>query len=140
MVKINRLNYVTPTAEFLHDCLDVLVTLQDDESLEEEECFLVQVSTPQCLLNKMKQRNAKFIEPDYPSIMVLELTPTIIYAAIKKYVESGKNLYWIKLYHLIQDLTLEEIDATFYRKQLKNTADLTKKPKKNDLDNEKMFE
>ena len=140
MVKITRLNYITPTAEFLHDCLDVLITLQDDEALEEEFCYLVQLTTPQCLINKMNQRKMKFIEPDYPSIIVVALTPPIINAAIKKYVESEKNLYWIKLYHLIQDLTLEEIDSIFYRKELKNIADLTKKPKSTDFDDEKSFE
>jgi hypothetical protein len=140
MVKITRLNYITPTPEFLHDCLDVLITLQDDEALEEEFCYLVQLTTPQCLINKMNQRKMKFIEPDYPSIIVVALTPPIINAAIKKYVESEKNLYWIKLYHLIQDLTLEEIDSIFYRKELKNIADLTKKPKSTDFDDEKSFE
>ena len=138
MVKINKLNYITPTAEFLHDCIDVLITLQEDDG--DEFCYLVQVSTPQCLINKMNQRKMKFIEPDYPSIIVLALTPPIIYAAIKKYVESDKNLYWIKLYHIIQDLTLEEIDQTFYRKKLNNIVDLTKKPKSTDFDDEKSFE
>jgi hypothetical protein len=138
MVKITKLNYITPSAEFLHDCIDVLITLQEGDG--DEFCYLVQVSTPQCLINKMNQRKMKFIEPDYPSIIVLALTPPIIHAAIKKYVESDKNLYWIKLYHIIQDLTLEEIDATFYRKELKNIVDLTKKPKSTDFDDEKSFE
>jgi hypothetical protein len=56
-----------------------------------------------------------FILPDYPSIIVSKLTDDIIRAAIESFINSDDEVRWLKLYHIMPQLTIQEIDEILYR-------------------------
>ena len=71
----------------------------------------------------MKSEKSYFLSPDYPCIIVSKLTDDIIRAAIESFInpkdsiDSDDELRWLKLYHVIPKLTIQEIDEILYRKK-----------------------
>ena len=65
----------------------------------------------------MEEKKIPFLSPDYPSIIVSKLTDDIIRVAIESFINSDDGIYWLKLYHLMPKLTLEEIDEILHRKK-----------------------
>ncbi len=78
------------------DCVDVFVTLKDDDLT-----YLFEVTTPQALASHMDDRNQKFLEPFYPFIIVQELTPVVIKEALEAFIIEKEDSFWFKLYHSI---------------------------------------
>jgi hypothetical protein len=119
-VKIKKLKYLVAPKDLLNDAVDVLVDLEDDS---DEFGYVVEVTTPQFLLTIMEKEKSAFLSPDYPCIIVSKLTDDIIRAAIESFInpqDSGniyEELYWLKLYHLIPSLEMEDVNELYNRKK-----------------------
>ncbi len=119
-VKIKKIEYLVAPKDFLNDAVDVLVDLEDDS---DEFGYVVEVTTPQFLLTIMEKEKSAFLSPDYPCIIVSKLTDDIIRAAIESFInpqDSGniyEELYWLKLYHLIPSLEMEDVNELYNRKK-----------------------
>jgi len=116
-IKIKKISYLIPPRDTLNDALDVFVTLEDDYCTDEFRYF-IEVTTPQFLATIIeKDNNNAFLLPDYPCIIVSKLTDDIIRAAIESFINSDDETRWLKLYHIMPKLTIEEIDEILYRKK-----------------------
>ena len=119
-VKIKKIEYLVAPKDLLNDAVDVLVDLEDDS---DEFGYVVEVTTPQFLSTIMEKEKSAFLSPDYPCIIVSKLTDDIIRAAIESFInpqDSGniyEELYWLKLYHLIPSLEMEDVNELYDRKK-----------------------
>ena len=121
-VKIKKIEYLIPPRDIFNDALDVFVTLEDDYCTD-GFCYFIEVTTPQFLSITMEKENNAFLLPEYPCIIVSKLTDDIIQAAIESFInpqDSGniyEELYWLKLYHLIPSLRMEDVNELYDRKK-----------------------
>jgi len=120
-MEIKEIKYLVPPTDLLNDCLDVFVTLEDeDDYCTDEFSYLVEVTTPQFLSALMEREKSDFLSPGYPYIIVSKLTDDIIKASIESFINTEKNLYWLKLYHITATLEIEDINEILYRKKKKS--------------------
>ena len=105
-----------PPRDIFNDALDVFVSLENDSSTD-GFCYFIEVTTPQFLSTIMEKENNAFLLPDYPCIIVSKLTDDIIRAAIESFINSDDEVRWLKLYHIIPQLNIQEIDEILYRKK-----------------------
>ena len=63
----------------------------------------MELTTFQFLSTIMEKEKSAFLSPDYLCIIISKLT--------------DDKLYWIKLYHVITKLTIQEVDKILYRKK-----------------------
>lgn len=119
-VKIKKISYLIPPRDILNDAVDVLIDLEDDF---DEFGYVVEVTTPQFLSTIMEKEKNGFLSPDYPCIIVSKLTDAIIRAAIESFInpEDSGNIYeesyWLKLYHVIPSLNMEDVNELYDRKK-----------------------
>lgn len=78
--------------DIYNGAVDVFVSLEGDP-------FEYWVE-PQVFSSYMEENNLNFIEPTYPSIIVRELTPSVIREALEAYAVDKEDAYWLKLYHI----------------------------------------
>ena len=115
-MKINKVKSLTVFYVGLTDIydgwLDVFVTLEDDDS---EYSF--EVTTPQALASQMDRTKQKFVEPDFPCIIVRELTGPVIKEAIEAFLndEEAEDDFWFKLYHSIPYFTTDDLNLIIDR-------------------------
>ena len=79
------------------------------------------VTTPQFISSFIKKSKSDFLEPGYPYIIVSKLTDEIIQAAIQAYIDTEDDSYWLKLYHIVPTLDIEDINEILDRKEKENT-------------------
>ena len=103
----------------MNDCLDVFVILEDDYCTD-EFAYLVEVTTPQFLSALMAKFKDNFLPPGYPYIIVSKLTDEIIQAAIQAYIDTEDDSYWLKLYHIVATVDIEDINEILDRKKQQN--------------------
>ena len=115
-IKIKKIEYLIPPRDIFNDALDVFVTLEDDYCTDDFRYF-IEITTPQFLSTMMEKENNTFLLPDYPCIIVSKLTDDIIRAAIESFINSDDEVHWLKLYHIMPKLTMNEIDEILYRKK-----------------------
>ena len=115
-IKIKKIKYLVPPRDIFNDALDVFVTLEDDYCTD-GFCYFVEITTPQFLSTIMEKENNAFLLPNYPCIIVSKLTDDIIRAAIESFINSDDEVRWLKLYHIIPQLNIQEIDEILYRKK-----------------------
>jgi len=121
-VKIKEITYLIPPRNLFEDIVDVLVTLED-EYCTEGFCYFVEVTTPQFLSTLMEKQKMEFLPPDYPFIIVSKLTDDTIRAAIESFINPQDPIniydewYWLKLYHIIPNLEMEDVNELFDRKK-----------------------
>ena len=119
-IKIKKISYLIPPRDMLNDALDVIVELEENS---DEFGYVVEVTTPQFLSTLMEKEKSTFLSPDYPCIIVSKLTDDIIQAAIESFInpKDSENIYeelfWLKLYHLIPSLTIEDVNELYDRKK-----------------------
>ena len=115
-VKIKKISYLIPPRDMLNDAVDVLVDLEENS---DEFGYVVEVTTPQFLSTMMEKEKSSFLSPDYPCIIVSKLTDDIIESFInpQDYGNIYEELYWLKLYHLIPSLTMEDVNELYDRKK-----------------------
>ena len=119
-IKIKKISYLIPPRDMLNDALDVIVELEENS---DEFGYVVEVTTPQFLSTLMEKEKSTFLSPDYPCIIVSKLTDDIIQAAIESFInpKDSENIYeelfWLKLYHLIPSLTMEDVNELYDRKK-----------------------
>jgi len=115
-MKVKEIKYLTSPTDRINDCLDIFVVLEDNYCTND----LVEVTTPQFISAVMKKSKSDFLEPGYPYIIVSKLTDEIIQAAIQAYIDTEDDLYWLKLYHIVPTLDIEDINEILYRKKQEN--------------------
>ena len=116
-VKIKEIKYLIPPRDIFNDALDVFVSLENDNYCTDGFYYFIEVTTPQFLSTMMEKGNNTFLLPDYPYIIVSKLTDDIIRAAIESFINSDDEVRWLKLYHIIPKLDIQEIDEILYRKK-----------------------
>ena len=114
-MKIKEISYLDPKVDLENDCLDVFVTLENDDY------YLIEVTTPKFFYTLMEKFKSNFVPPSYPYIIVSKLTDDIIRAAIQEFIDTEEDSYWLKLYHVIATLNIEDINEILYRKEKENT-------------------
>ena len=115
-VKIKEISYLIPPRDLFNDALDVFVILEDDYCTD-DFCYIIEVTTLQFLSTILEKGNNGFLLPDYPFIIVSKLTDDIIQAAIESFVNSDDEARWLKLYHIMPTLNIQEINEILYRKK-----------------------
>lgn len=110
-MKIKEISYLDPLVDLENDCLDVFVTLENDDY------YLTEVTTPKFFYTLMEKSKSNFVPPSYPYIIVSKLTDDIIRAAIQEFIDTEEDSYWLKLYHVIATLNIEDINEILYRKE-----------------------
>ena len=93
-----------------NDCLDVYVTLEDDDFE-----YSLEVGTPEFFSSYMTKRNQNFFEPSYPFIIVRELRIEVIREAIEAFINESEDGYWFKFYHSVACLTMDDLSSTINR-------------------------
>lgn len=114
-MKIKEISYLDPQVDLENDCLDVFVTLENDDY------YLIEVTTPRFFYTLMKKFKSNFVPPSYPYIIVSKLTDDIIRAAIQEFIDTKEDSYWLKLYHMTATLKIEDINEILDRKEKENT-------------------
>ena len=114
-MKIKEISYLDPQVDLENDCLDVFVTLENDDY------YLIEVTTPKFFYTLMEKFKSNFVPPSYPYIIVSKLTDDIIRAAIQEFIDIKEDSYWLKLYHMTATLNIEDINEILYRKEKENT-------------------
>ena len=122
-MKIKNISYISPPSDLINDCLDVIVSL-DDENCNNGFAYVVEVTTPQCLGADMEESQSKFLEPSYPVIIVSKLTHEIIEAAIESFVNTTEDSFWLKLYHTTFALEIEDLNEIIKKKKKEVEAKL----------------
>jgi hypothetical protein len=107
-MKIKEISYLGPIVDLENSCIDVIVTLENDDF------YVVEVTTPRFFYTLMENN---FVPPCYPSIIVSKLTDDIIRAAMQEYIDSEEDSYWLKLYHITATLKIEDINEILDRKE-----------------------
>jgi hypothetical protein len=115
-MKIKKIEYLIPPQDLINDALDVLVFL-DDDYCTDGYGYVVEVTTPQFLSTLMEKDKNNFLQPEYPCVIVSELTNEIIQSAIQAFIDNEDNSYWLKLYHIMPSLNVEDIDKILYQKK-----------------------
>jgi len=113
-MEIKEISYFDPRVDLENDCLDVFVTLENDA------CYLIEVTTPKFFYTLMEKFKSDFVPPGYPYIIVSKLTDEIIRAAIQAFIDTEDDLYWLKLYHITPTLEIEDINEILDRKEKEN--------------------
>lgn len=114
-MKIKEISYLDPQVDLENDCLDVFVTLENDDY------YLIEVTTPRFFYTLMEKFKSNFVPPGYPYIIVSKLTDDIIRATIQEFIDTKEDSYWLKLYHMTATLKIEDINEILYRKEKENT-------------------
>lgn len=114
-MKIKEISYLDTLVDLEDDCLDVFVTLENDA------CYLVEVTTPKFFDTLMKKFKSDFVPPTYPFIIVSKLTDDIIRTAIQEFIGTKDDSYWLKLYHVTATLNIEDINEILDRKEKEET-------------------
>ena len=118
-MKIKKISYLVPPTDLIDDCLDVLISLED-EHCTDGFSYIGEVTTSQCLSALMEKFESGFLPPDYPYIIVSKLTDEIIHVAIQSFIDTKNDSYWLKLYYTIATLKIEDINEVLYRKKQEN--------------------
>lgn len=116
-MKVKEISYLERVDDVEKGHLDVYVTLENDEN------YIVEVTTPKFLSYLMEETQGNFLPPDCPYIYVSKLTPEIIKAAIQEYVDAQEDCYWLKLYHVSATLNIEELNEILAKKDEEEKED-----------------
>ena len=77
-MKIKKTSSLDPRENLEKDCLDVLVTFENDVF------YMIEITTPKFFYIFMKRFKNDFVPPSYPYIIVSKLTDEIIRACYTK--------------------------------------------------------
>jgi hypothetical protein len=100
----------------IDDRLDVFVTLEDEHCIDGFS-YVLEVTTPQCLLSIMEESESGFLPPGYPYIIVSKLSDAIIRAAVQSFIDSDDDSFWLKLYHTTATLNVEDLNQILHGKK-----------------------
>ena len=113
-MKIKEISYLHPVLDLENSCLDVIVTLENDDY------YIIEVTTPQFFYTLMEKSKSDFVPPGYPYIIVSKLTDEIIRNAIQEFMNDREDSYWLKLYLATSLLKIEELNEILDRKAKEN--------------------
>lgn len=120
-INIKKIDYLIPPKDLVYDILDVIITLEV-EGKEDPFGYFVEITTPEFLHIIMGREKSSFLSPDYPYLIVTELTDDIIQAAIEAFIypqdsdDVDEELFWLKLYNIMPSLTMEDLKELEERK------------------------
>ena len=112
MMEIKRIEYDIEPRDLMNNCLDVVITLEDNSS------YLVEVTTLPFL--KILMEENKFLPPGHPYIIVSELRREVIRAAIEEFIVAREDSYWLKLYHATATLNIKDVNRILHQKKIEN--------------------
>lgn len=101
-MKIKRIEFADEITDPYMDSLDVFVENEDGYT------YTIVVTTPNDLLDQMKQEKINFTMPGTPKIIVKKLTEQIIREAIQAYAENDG--YWLKLCQFGDDIDISVLN------------------------------
>ena len=108
---IKSINFLSGAPDDIYNGLvDVLVTLEGDD-----KTYWFEFVTPQALTSEMERKKKNFIEANYPSIVVKELTPLVMKEALESFFAQEENGFWFKLYYSTPYLTINDLDFIINR-------------------------
>jgi len=110
-MEIKKISYLDPRVDLEDDCLDVFVTLEKNTS------YLVEVTTPKFFYTLMKKSKKNFVPVGYLCIIVSKLTGGVIRSTIQEFIGAKEDSYWLKLYHIIVILNIEDINKILNLKE-----------------------
>lgn len=90
--------------------IDVLVTLTNDDNE-----YLVEIATPKALSTYMDEKKKNFFQPEFPLLFVRKLTPEIIRETLEEFASKEEDAFWLKLYHLTVELTIDDLNKLLKR-------------------------
>ena len=114
-IKIKEISYLDFRVDLENNCLNVFVTLENDV------CYLVEVTTPKFFYTLMEKFKSDFVPAGYPYVIVSKLTDEVIRSTIQEFIDVKEDSYWLKLYHMTATLKIEDINEILYRKEKENT-------------------
>ena len=97
--------------------VDVLVTLTDDNE------YFVEIATPKALSTYMDEKKKNFYEPGFPLLFVRKLTPEIIRETLEEFASKQEDTFWLKLYHLTVELTIDDLNDLMIRYEKRMAAE-----------------
>jgi hypothetical protein len=97
--------------------VDVLVTLTDDNE------YFVEIATPKALSTYMDEKKRNFFEPEFPLLFVRKLTPEIIRETLEEFASKQEDTFWLKLYHLTVELTIDDLNDLMIRYEKRMAAE-----------------
>ena len=97
--------------------VDVLATLTDDNE------YLVEIATPKALSTYMDEKKKNFYEPGFPLLFVRKLTPEIIRETLEEFASKQEDTFWLKLYHLTVELTIDDLNELMIRYEKRMAAE-----------------
>ena len=73
----------------------------------------------------MEREKKTFQEPSFAFIIVRELTPIVIREALEEFLLEEKNGFWVKLHHIMANLTENEVNELINKRKndLNSTLD-----------------
>lgn len=108
---IKKFSVLSGFPEDLEDgFIDVLVTLTNDDNE-----YLVEIATPKALSTYMDEKKKNFFQPEFPLLFVRKLTPEIIRETLEEFASKEKDAFWLKLYHLTVELTIDDLNKLMKR-------------------------
>ena len=97
-MKIKRIEFMEEITDLDNDNIDVLVENENGYN------SIIDVGTPQNLLEEMNQEKANFVRLSTPKIIVKKLTKEIVTEVIQAYAEAIG--YWLKLYQFANSIDI----------------------------------
>ena len=108
---IKKFSVLSGFPEDLEDgFIDVLVTLTNDDTE-----YLVEIATPKALSTYMDEKKKNFFEPEFPLLFVRKLTSEIIRETLEEFASKQEDAFWLKLYHLTIELTIDDLNKLLKR-------------------------
>ena len=118
--KLKAINYLGPldTIEDIYNAnIDVLVRLNDPFCENDPDfCYFVEVATPNNLSHLMEKWGLSFLPPMAPFIIIQKFTEEIVDQAVRAFVEEQDDAYWLKVYSLASQFTIDELNGVIERK------------------------
>ena len=108
---IKKFSVLSGFPEDLEDgFINVLVTLTNDDTE-----YLVEIATPKALSTYMDEKKKNFFEPEFPLLFVRKLTSEIIRETLEEFASKQEDAFWLKLYHLTIELTIDDLNKLLKR-------------------------
>ena len=63
----------------------------------------------------MDEKKKNFFQPEFPLLFVRKLTPEIIRETLEEFASKEEDAFWLKLYHLTVELTIDDLNKLLKR-------------------------
>lgn len=120
-IKLKKFYFLVEPKDVKSSRIDVYGIIEEKGK---EIPFSVEVATPDYFLNQMERTKKKFVLPNYPSIIVSEITSSIVNKALKRFLNESEDGFWLKFYNLTDELTMSDLNNLLKRREKEQAQDL----------------